>query len=271
MAARSGAEPTATQPWAAAREQIGVDRLTLSDAWMEHLDLKESDQLHSARPWGFIYSGLYGALWVALGVYYQINQDDWLGTSALLGAAAANVGFLIAQAYSDVYAQRTVIVWNNAANLAFLGSAVALSTLDDGCGRDCKLMDFTIAGILFVDALAQIAVHLLAPPVYITQHYREYRQLSAAERPQFALDLLRAQEHRHRYETYVSVAVAALSGAALIIAATQTHSDSSQWLGYVTGGIAIGSGVVSLVELSLETPTSERLLAGELPAQPTAF
>jgi hypothetical protein len=272
MAARGDAAPEAAQPWAAAREQIGIDRLALSDAWMRHLDAGEAAQLRSRRPWGFIGSGLYAAVWVGLAVGHQNATSDWLGTSALIGAAAANVGFLIAQAYSDVYDQHTIVRWSTVANYAFLGAGAALSTLDHGCDYDCKLIDFSLAGLLFARALAQAAVNLVLPPVWVTQHYREYQQLSAAERPQFALDLLRAQEERHRYEGYVSVAVSAVSGVALlIVGATQARTDGTRWFGYVAGGLSIAGGVATLVELSFETPTSERLVAGELPPHPTAF
>jgi hypothetical protein len=243
----------------------------LSDAWMKYLDLEESKQLRAERPYSIGFPIVAAGIWTALAVYYQLNQNDAPGTLAMSGAAVANIGLLIVQLNNpDLYDTHAFDGWTRAANFLMAGVALSFVAAGDNCDRDCSFLAGTMGGAFALQALTFAAFQIFAPPVHVSQHYEEYRARLTQDKPQFALDVMRANESRARSAQYGTAASLAITGITAVVLATQLDRTTAQQMMASAGVVAFLGGLWSFLRAGGDLP-SERMAAGQYPPQPRAF
>jgi hypothetical protein len=238
---------------------------------MKYLDLQETKQLRAERPYSIGFPIVAAGVWAASAVYYQLQENDAPGTLAMSAAAVANIGGLIVQLNNpDLYHTRAFDGWIRSANFLMTGVALAFVAAGDGCDRDCSFLTGTLGGAFALQALAFAAFQIFAPPVYVSEHYEEYRARLTQDKPQFALDVMRASESRARAAKYGTATSLALTGITAVVLATQLDRTSAQQLMAGAGVVAFLGGLWSLLSMGGNLP-SERLVAGQYPPEPQAF
>jgi hypothetical protein len=250
---------------------VDLPAVKLSDAWMKHLDLQESQQLRSERPFSIGFTIVAAGVWSAFAVYYQLEHADPAGTLAMSGAALANIGGLIVHLNNpDLYDTHAFDGWARAANFLMAGVALSFVAAGDNCDRDCSFLAGTLGGALALQALTFAAFQVFAPPVYVSQHYEEYRARPTLQKPQFALDVMRASEARARYAKYGIAVSLAVTGITAVALATQLDRTTAQQMMASAGAVAFLGGLWSFLGTGGTDP-SERLAAGQYPPEPRAF
>jgi hypothetical protein len=271
---------TPTQPstapdsevWRAVRAERDRERLELADAWMLHFDTHERSELRLQRWVTVTFFGLATIAWSAFAIDSQIDHGDVAATLALSGGAAVSVAFIVAALLtSDPYAARTVGAWGSIAELAMGGVAAGFVGGRTGCGQDCGLFLSTLVVSAFAQAFGIAMLELFAPPVIVSKHYNEYRNLAASERAPYAIDLLVAQETRQHLAQYTMFTASIVASSAYTYAAIQAETRTGR-LGFAAAaGLGFSVAAVNLLVQLLQRTPSERLLAGQPPPRPDAF
>jgi hypothetical protein len=127
-----------------------------------------------------------------------------------------------------------------------------------------------LGGAFALQALTFAAFQIVAPPVYVSQHYEEYRARPTLEKPQFALDVMRANEARARYAKYGVAMSLAVTGITAVALATQLDRTTAQQMMASAGVVAFFAGLWSFLSAGGDEP-SERLVAGRYPPEPQAY
>ncbi|HKU42178.1 MAG TPA: hypothetical protein VJR89_28665 [Polyangiales bacterium] len=251
------------------REELELRRLTLSDAWMKHLDREERSQLRLQRWVGGAFFGLAAVGW-SVGVVANETAHEPRSRSLMLGGAAAlSAGLLAAQLLlSDDYEARRVATWGWSLELAALGSAMlVLGRDDDSCHGDCPLL-LDLAGASAIGlAVVSTLVELLSPPVYVSRHYTRYLSKAPGERTAYALDLMLAQESRRRTANYLYFSSATMQTTLFGIGAAYAEQDATRAALAVLAATTIVSAGVNLIVQLVERTPSEKLALG-LPPPP---
>src|SRR5262245_18386558 len=125
--APDAAEPDTVQLAAAKqvlREERELQRLTLSDGWMKHLDREERETLQVQRYLGVTFFALSAVGWTAPTFANEADHGPRGFSLVLGGAAALSLGLLATQLFlSDDYEAKQVGGWGVALEFAGLGAA----------------------------------------------------------------------------------------------------------------------------------------------------
>jgi hypothetical protein len=272
------APPESAQPeaprsaWAAVRAERDQERLVLSDAWLAYLDTEERDQLRTQRWMGALFFTIATGAWIAFAIDNESRGRDTAATVAFSAGAAASLGLGAATLLtSDLYAARKVGMFGFAAEFAFAAAALGFATHTNSCGFDCPELFGALAASTALNALAIASLELLAPPIFVSQHYARYRSLPDSERAQFGIDLLLAREARARTIRYTMFGTATLGALGYGCAALLADTHDGRLAFAALGAVTLSTAFVNLLISELQSEPSEKLFAGEAPPKPDAF
>jgi hypothetical protein len=271
-AAVTPSAPVATNAWSAVRAVRDQERLELSEAWMQHLDLEERSAL-TLRRWGMALAfGVYAVSWGALAIGNADENGPLAATLAASGAAAVSLGFLTGSALaSDTETWNSVSLWGHILELGMFAAAAGVASGRDGCNRDCPTFFAGLGAGSAAQALGFLAIALMTQPVFVSEHYPHYQSLPTSQRTQFALELLSTQESQQRKAQYLLFSGATLNALTWVIAATQAESRDARIAMFALAGVTLVGAAVQLLIARLEPTPSEQLSLGRPPPKPEGF
>lgn len=245
------------------RRALSAERLQLTDAWLLHEHQLERDRLHNGRWWAFGAHAIVAGGWGVVGVANLMEQGSPGWSVAAFGVGAATLAMAIAT--RAVEGDREGARWSTrllALQLALAGTGLLVSQHAFERDTDVGLLLFGQGMQLLVSAAALSIMHLIAPTLYVSEHYAGYRARSDRERAEYGLSLLLEREQRQLAEAYTGFSLGVLNAAMYATVGFMAENTEARPIFAIMAGSMLIQASVNFVMYLVSRKPSDSISAG---------